>query len=169
MTKFLPKTTASITCAIYWNARDEHGVGTYINIRHSSRWLSHQDQPFQWTSLEICVCDVTRLDREAFARNPWKEDVQPFDVTGWRVRSHTSGFLQISGSDQSTLEQWSNMRTTFAPFMLVFVDFDPLEWNRFVSLNQQLFQFGSRYWIYSIKNVSTCPIQPCGIPSNLTA
>ena len=33
--------TASITCAIYWNTRDERGVGTDINIRHSSRWLFH--------------------------------------------------------------------------------------------------------------------------------
>ena len=41
------------------------------------------------------------------------------------------------------------MRTT-APFVLVFVDFDPQEWNRFVSLNQQLFQFGARYWKHSV-------------------
>ena len=34
VTKFLPKTTASITRAIYWNTRDEHGVGADINIRH---------------------------------------------------------------------------------------------------------------------------------------
>ena len=44
------------------------------------------------------------------------------------LRSHTSGFLQISSADQSTFEQRSNMRTTFASFMLVFVN--PLKWNR---------------------------------------
>ena len=77
-------------------------------------------------------------------------NVQPFDVTGWRVRSHTSGFLQISAAE-SIFEQRSNMRTTFAPFVLVFVDVDPLKWNRLVSLGQQLFQFGSRYWIHSVK------------------
>ena len=39
VTKFLPKAAASITCTIYWNTRDEHGVGADINIRHSSRWF----------------------------------------------------------------------------------------------------------------------------------
>ena len=105
----------------------------------------------------MCVCDVTRLDRVAFARNPRKENVQTFDVTCWRVRSHTSGFLQISTADQLTFEQRSNMRTTFVSFVLVFVDVDPLKWNRFVSLIQQLFLFGSRYWIYSVK---MCPLVP---------
>ena len=36
------------------------------------------------------------MDRETLARNPREENVQTFDVTGWRVRSHTSGFLQVS-------------------------------------------------------------------------
>ena len=43
------------------------------------------------------------------------------------------------------------MRTTFAPFVLIFIDFDPLEWGWLVSLGQQLFQFGSRYWIHSVE------------------
>ena len=88
---------------------------------------SHSDQPFQWTSLEICVCDVSRLDRETLTGSPRKENIQPFDVTGWRVRSHTSGFRQISTADQSTFEQRSNMRTTFASFMLVFCRCRPTE------------------------------------------
>ena len=54
------------------------------------------------------------------------ETHEKIDVTSRRVRSHTSGFLQISAADQSTFEQWSNIKTTFAPFVLVFVDFDPL-------------------------------------------
>ena len=54
------------------------------------------------------------------------------------------------------------MRTTFASFMLVFVDVDPLKWNRFVSLNQQLFQFGSRYWIYSVKMFPLVPFNLAG-------
>ena len=41
--------------------------------------------------------------------------------------------------------QRCDMKTTFAPFVLVFVDFDPLEWDWLVSLDQQFFQFGSRY------------------------
>ena len=92
--------------------------------------------------------DLTvRRSHETHERRMFK----PFDVTGWRVRSHTSGFLQISAADQSAFEQRSNMRTTFASFMLVFVDVDPLKWNRFVSLIQQLLQFGSRYWTSSVK------------------
>ena len=70
--------------------------------------------------------------------------------------------LQISTADQSTFEQRSNMRTTFASFMLVFVDVDTLKWNRFVSLNQQLFQFGSRYWIYSVKMFPLVPFNFAG-------
>ena len=110
----------------------------------------------------MCVCDVTRLDRETLARSPRQENVQPFDVTGWRVRSHTSGFLKISTADQSTFEQRSNMRTTFASFMLVYVDVDPLKWNRFVSLVQQLFLFGSRYRIFSVKMFPLVPFNLAG-------
>ena len=40
--------------------------------------------------------------------------------------------------------------------MLVFVDVDPLKWNRFVSLIQQLLQFGSRYWVYSVSSLGSC-------------
>ena len=86
--------------------------------------------------------------------------MQPFDVAGWRVRSYTSGFLQISAADQSTSEQWSNMRTTFASFVLVFVDFDPLGWNRLVSLGQQLLQSRPRYWIHSVE---LFPLGPLGL------
>ena len=49
--------------------------------------------------LGIRVRDVTRLDRETLARRPRQENIQPYDVTGWRVRSYTSGFLQISAAD----------------------------------------------------------------------
>ena len=55
-----------------------------------------------------------------------------------------------------------NMRSTFAPFVLVFVDFNRLEWNRFVSLNQQLFQFVSRYWIHSVKQFPLGPFNLAG-------
>ena len=54
------------------------------------------------------------------------------------------------------------MRTTFAPFVLVSVDFDPLDWNRFVSLDQQLFQFGSQYWIHSVKLFPLGPFNLAG-------
>ena len=59
------------------------------------------------------------------------------------------------------------MRTTFAPFVLVFVDFDPLEWNRLVSLGQQLFQFGPRYWIQSVELFPLGPLNLAETPSNL--
>ena len=48
------------------------------------------------------------------------------------------------------------MRTTFAPFVLV------LEWNRFVSLIQQLLQFRSRYWVYSVKMFPLAPFNLAG-------
>ena len=34
---FLPKTTTSVTCAIQWYARYEHGVDTDVSIRHSAK------------------------------------------------------------------------------------------------------------------------------------
>ena len=55
------------------------------------------------------------------------------------------------------------MRATFAPFVLVFVDFDPLEWNRLVSLGQQMFQFGSRCWIHSVELFPLRPLSLAGL------
>ena len=113
--------------------------------------------------MEVGVRDVARLDREALARSPRQVKVQQFDVAGWRVRSYTRGFLQISAADKSTFEQTGDMRAIFGPSVLVFVDFDPLEWNRLVSLRQQLFQFGSRYWIHSVELLSLGPLSLAGL------
>ena len=80
-----------------------------------------------------------------------------------------SGFLQISTADQSTFEQRSNMRTTFASFCSFFVDVDPLKWNRFCVLEPTIVPVRVPILDIQRQNVSTCSIQPCGIPSNLTA
>ena len=58
--KFLPKATTSVTCVVYWDARDEHGVGTDVSVRHSARWLLMSQVPF--------------------LRSPRQENVQHFDV-----------------------------------------------------------------------------------------
>ena len=55
------------------------------------------------------------------------------------------------------------MRATFAPFVLVFVDFFPLEWDRLVSLGQQFFKFGSRYWLHSVKLFPCGPLSLAGL------
>ena len=121
MTKFLPKTTANITlCHILEHARRTwrrhwYQHPTLLQVVVSLRSTVSNGHP--WKYAFVMSPDLTvRRSHET----PWKDNVQPFDVTGWRIRSHTSGFLQISAADQSTLEQRSNMRTTFASFMLVF-------------------------------------------------